>query len=95
MSAPYPVLHCPDLAAKQAAVRALYGLGFRRYGHQNVEVGVDAINLSPSADCLRLIASVNGSNIGFDPKTYSVTRGTLVNSLPHMLSYIRHMGIKP
>lgn len=93
----YPVVYVPTLDERRSAVRALYALGFRRYGCVDVEEGVQQINARIDSPYLYLSSSRLSSHIGFMnqdevARDRSVTK---VNSIAHMVAYIRRMGIKP
>lgn len=89
----YPTLHCPTLAAKVAATRALYTMGFTRRGCSDVERGVEHVN----ADSALCYIYVEGSEIGFesDGERRNERDHTLVNSLPHMISFIKRTRLAP
>ncbi len=70
-------------------MRALYAAGCTRYGIKEIEKGLTAIN--QDARHSYIYVKPYGRRIGFSDKGSLPHRSnlTLVNSLPHMISYLK------
>lgn len=96
MKPPLPFCYVPTTLAKVAAVRALYALGYKWPGYSTIERCVRAVNewgereaypyvrVIPDQDRLLFATS---ALLGEEMRA---GRGTLVNSIGHMVSYLTH-----
>ncbi len=89
---PAPYLHCPTLDSQKALIRALYGAGYKTMGYSLDYILHDMTERSDEYLSYTKIGVVNDS-ISWMPEkvmaTWYSTPITPVNSISHMLAYLK------
>lgn len=92
MSVPAPVIHVPDFKACEAAVRAMYALGFASESGRTVEQ--QARRIKDSWDLYRQYPYIGVDCYGdISWKTRMPSNGTLVNLPNHLKTYAHRHGL--
>ncbi len=87
MARPDPYLYAPDFPSKERAFRALYAAGYT-CGGTDLEAVLDHMRTDFSIGRYDHVCHTRWG-VGLNEGYPGVEASTLVNSLPHMLSYLR------